>query len=229
MAKFVIKTSHNLADLTLCTSPQLIEHMIDIGVNNVDLWPKGINTNIFSSDYKDDNMREKLSQGEPQKPLLIYVGRLGKEKQLHKLKNVLDFIPDCKLALIGKGPAEDDLKLLFKDYPQVYFAGEMRDIDLSQAFASSDIFVMPSDTETLGFVVLEAMASSLPVVAVAEGGIPDIITHNVTGVLAANDDKFIEFAKYTKQLIDNPELRITMDQMLGNGLNNGVGKQQLLN
>eukprot|EP01035_Chromulina_nebulosa_P022408 gene22408-29015_t len=184
IAKFVIKTSHNLADLTLCTSPQLIEHMIDIGVNNVDLWPKGINTNIFSSKYKDDIMRAKLSQGEPHKPLLIYVGRLG--------------------------PAEEELKILFKDYPQVYFAGEMRGVDLSQAFASSDIFVMPSDTETLGFVVLEAMASSLPVVAVAAGGIPDIITHNVTGVLASNDDNFIEFAKYTKQLIDNPELRITI-------------------
>lgn len=62
---------------------------------------------------------------------------------------------------MGKGPADESLKEMYKDYP-VHFAGQMSGESLSQAFASADIFVMPSDSETLGFVVLEGMASGLP-------------------------------------------------------------------
>lgn len=69
-------------------------------------------------------MREKLSDGNPNDPLLVYVGRLGKEKRLDRLKSVLDAIPGARLALVGGGPAESELKELFKDYP-VHFAGSM--------------------------------------------------------------------------------------------------------
>lgn len=135
-------------------------------------------------------MRYKLSEGNVDSPLLLYVGRLGIEKGLEKLKKVLELNPNVRLALVGTGPSEEKLKSYFKGY-QVYFAGQLIGDELSQAYASSDIFVMPSDTETLGFVVMEAMASGLPVVGVAAGGLVDLIEHEKTGYLASNTDNMM--------------------------------------
>ena len=81
------------------------------------------------------------------------------------------------------------------------------DDELSAAFASADVFVMPSDSETLGFVVLEAMASGIPVVGVAAGGLVDIIQNDNTGYLVKNSEDMIEFSEKTKELIDNIEKR----------------------
>lgn len=69
-------------------------------------------------------MRSFLSEGNPDAPLLIYVGRVGTEKKLDKLKIVLDANPGCRLAIVGKGPADQELRQYFKDYP-VFFAGQM--------------------------------------------------------------------------------------------------------
>jgi sulfoquinovosyltransferase len=80
-------------------------------------------------------------------------------------------------------------------------------LSLSQVYASSDVFVMPSDTETLGFVAMEAMASGLPVVGARAGGLLDIIDHNHTGYLCGNDDGGIEFVHFTKHLAEKSELR----------------------
>jgi len=82
--------------------------------------------------------------------------------------------------------------------------------ELSQAFASADIFVMPSDSETLGFVVLEAMASGVPVVAVAAGGLIDIVEDGNTGYLVSNEDDMEQFSARTKELLDQPKLRSNM-------------------
>ena len=79
---------------------------------------------------------------------------------------------------------------------------------MSAAFASADIFVMPSDSETLGFVVLEAMASGIPVVGVAAGGLVDIIENEKTGYLVKNSEDMVEFCEKTKELIDNKEKRL---------------------
>lgn len=82
------------------------------------------------------------------------------------------------------------------------------DDELSAAFASADLFVMPSDSETLGFVVLEAMASGIPVVGVAAGGLVDIIQDGKTGYLVSNSEDMVEFSARTKQLIADREKRI---------------------
>ncbi len=83
---------------------------------------------------------------------------------------------------------------------------------MSQAFASADIFVMPSDTETLGFVVLESLASGIPVVGVAAGGVVDIIRHGETGYLTSNTDDMAEFSDCVQRLSKDASLR----QKLGN-------------
>lgn len=88
-------------------------------------------------------------------------------------------MPRARLALVGDGPSRQELEGVFARFgDRVTFTGMLRGDDLSAAYASGDIFVMPSESETLGFVVLEAMASGLPVVAVRAGGIPDIVTHS---------------------------------------------------
>ena len=99
---------------------------------------------------------------------------------------------------------------MYADREQVYFAGEMTGDELSQAYASSDVFVMPSDSETLGFVVLEAMASGVPVVGVAAGGVKTLIQSGENGYLVSNEDEFAEFSQKVKTLLDNPEGRYLM-------------------
>jgi sulfoquinovosyltransferase len=85
--------------------------------------------------------------------------------------------------------------------------GMMKGLELSQAYASGDIFVMPSETETLGFVVLEAMASGIPVVAVAAGGLTDILTApGKTGLLYQPGD-YQQAAQLVKQLIEDPQYK----------------------
>ncbi|EPS57661.1 hypothetical protein M569_17157, partial [Genlisea aurea] len=130
------------------------------------------------------------SDGEPDKPLIVYVGRLGVEKSLDFLKRVMDELPEARIAFVGDGPYRAELERLFSGTPAV-FTGMLHGEELSRAYASGDVFVMPSESETLGLVVLEAMSSGLPVVAARAGGIPDIIPDDrrgKTGYLYAPGD-----------------------------------------
>ena len=193
----VIRQLHNCADLTVVTSPQMKEEFEEHGVQRVELWSKGIDTEIFHPKYgakpwwtakhpEADKgeaaellegakaMRSRLTDGHPEAPLLIYVGRLGTEKRLRDLKDVLARIPEARLAVVGKGPDMEALQAHFADTKTV-FTGLLSGVELSQAFAAADVFTMPSDSETLGFVVLESMASGVPVVGCNAGGIPSII------------------------------------------------------
>jgi glycosyltransferase involved in cell wall biosynthesis len=72
-------------------------------------------------------MRNFLSQGNPEKPLLLYVGRISTEKRLHRLKKVLDSNPGARLAMVGLGPQEESMKAFFRDYP-VFFVGKLEGI-----------------------------------------------------------------------------------------------------
>ena len=130
LAELLLKFFLSRADLVLCTSPQLKEEMIKLGITHVDVWQKGINTETFNPSFRDESTREFLSAGHPEAPLLLYVGRLGTEKKLERLKVVLDRNPGCRLAFVGKGPAEEALKKHFEGYP-VVFAGQMTGTSLS--------------------------------------------------------------------------------------------------
>jgi glycosyltransferase involved in cell wall biosynthesis len=79
---------------------------------------------IYSQKFKSSDMRTRLSEDHTDAPLLLYVGRLGAEKKLDKLKGVLDRNPGARLALVGTGPAEKSLQEHFKGYP-VHFAGQL--------------------------------------------------------------------------------------------------------
>jgi glycosyltransferase involved in cell wall biosynthesis len=151
---------HNLAHLSLCTSPQMVGLAREIGIKRVRLWPKAVDSDTFHPGKASADMRHKLTDGEVEKPLVIYIGRLSWEKRLELLVEAIPQLRQARWAFVGSGPAEADLRRRLADTPTV-FTGYMSGEDLAQAYASADVFAFPSDTETLGFVVMEAMASGL--------------------------------------------------------------------
>ena len=205
----VIRFFHNAAHLTLATSSVLARELASFAAapaHAITVWKKGVCSDTFHPSHKCTDARVRLTEGHPDAPLLLSVGRLGSEKNLKFLRDVLERIPGARLAFVGDGPARVELEAYFKDTPTV-FAGMLHGNELSAAYASADVFVMPSESETLGFVVLEAMASGVPVVAVRAGGIPDIITkQGETGYLYKPGD-IDEAVRYVKTLLTNDELR----------------------
>ncbi len=178
----LLKSAHNQAQLNLCTSTAMVAELTAHGIERVDLWQKGVDTELFHPELATDEMRSHLSQGFPQHPLLLYVGRLSVEKEIERIKPVLEAIPNARLALVGDGPHRAALAQHFAGTP-THFVGYLTGRDLGSAFASADAFIFPSCTETLGLVLLEAMAAGCPVVAASSGGIPDIVTSGVNGFL----------------------------------------------
>jgi glycosyltransferase involved in cell wall biosynthesis len=153
-------------------------------------------------------MRSHLSQGHPESPLLLYVGRLGAEKEIDRIKPVLAAIPNARLALVGDGPHRQALQQHFAGTP-THFVGYLTGVELASAFASADAFIFPSRTETLGLVLLEAMAAGCPVVAARSGGIPDIVTDGVNGYLFDPKDEEGAIAA-TQRLLAHQEERETL-------------------
>jgi len=201
-AWMLLRFAHKRADLTLTTSPQLKKELEEHGIPRVDVWRKGIDTVRFDPKFKSAEMREKMSDGNPDDFLMVYVGRLGAEKRVADIKPILEKMgPNTRLAIVGAGPAEAELKKIFKGTNTV-FTGQISGDELSSAFASADAFCMPSDSETLGFVVLESMASGVPVVGANAGGIPSIIHHRVDSYLAEPGDTN-EFVKYLSIIREN--------------------------
>ncbi|KAF3512199.1 hypothetical protein F2Q69_00000057 [Brassica cretica] len=166
----IIRFLHRAADLTLVPSAAIGKDLVAAGAT------AGCRFRKLQSPFP----LSRNANGEPEKPLVIHVGRIGVEKSLELLKSVMDKLPEARIAFIGDGPYREDLEKLFTGMPAV-FTGMLQGEELSQAYASGDVFVMPSESETLGLVVLEAMASGLPVVAARAGGIPDIIPEEQEG------------------------------------------------
>ncbi|RAL50566.1 hypothetical protein DM860_014508 [Cuscuta australis] len=179
----VIKFLHRAADLTLVPSAAIAKDLRAYRItaaNRIRLWNKGVDSESFHPRFFSKEMRSRLSNNEPDKPLIVHVGRLGVEKSLDFLKRVMDRLPDVRIAFIGDGPYRGELEEMFMGMPAV-FTGMLHGEELSQAYASGDVFIMPSESETLGLVVLEAMSSGLPVVAARAGGIPDIVPDEQQG------------------------------------------------
>jgi glycosyltransferase involved in cell wall biosynthesis len=178
----LLKLGHNQAQLNLCTSTAMVETLLDHGIERVDLWQRGVDTEMFQPHLVSKQMRSRLSQGNPDAPLLLYVGRVSAEKQIDEIKPVLEAIPSARLAIVGDGPHREAMETHFAG-TNTHFVGYLQGLELAAAFASSDAFIFPSRTETLGLVLLEAMAAGCPVVAARSGGIPDIVTDGVNGYL----------------------------------------------
>ena len=176
------KTAYNRADLVLATSQVMQDLLQEQGIRRVELWQRGVDTKDFHPQHASQKMRAQLTRGHPEDQVLLYVGRLSAEKEIESCRAVLAALPGLRLALVGDGPHRRRLEQYFAGTP-TYFAGYLKGQELAAAFASADVFFLPSRTETLGLVLLEAMAAGCPVVAAGEGGILDIVQDGVNGHL----------------------------------------------
>jgi glycosyltransferase involved in cell wall biosynthesis len=164
-----------------------VQELRQHGIDRVDLWQRGVDTETFHPDKVTVGMRAHLSQDQPVSRLLLYVGRLGAEKEIEQIKPVLAAIPGARLAIVGDGPHRASLESYFAGTP-THFVGYLGGEKLAAAYAVADAFIFPSRTETLGLVLLEAMAAGCPVIAARSGGIPDIVTDNLNGYLFDPED-----------------------------------------
>ena len=185
----LLKAAHNQALLNLCTSTAMVNELENKGIKRTALWQRGVDTQSFKPELRNQKMRNKLLGQYPDTgSLLIYVGRLSAEKQIERIKPVLENIPETSLALVGDGPYRGQLEKIFEN-TKTNFIGYLSGEELASAYASGDIFLFPSSTETLGLVLLEAMAAGCPVIGANKGGIPDIINNGVNGCLYDPDQE----------------------------------------
>ena len=183
----LLKAAHNQAVLNLCTSTAMVAELSEKGIQNTDLWQRGVDTDLFRPELRSQEMRRRLlGNFDDQGSLLLYVGRLSAEKQIERIKPVLQALPQTRLALVGDGPHRQQLEKCFENTATT-FVGYLAGEELASAYASGDAFVFPSSTETLGLVLLEAMAAGCPVVGANRGGIPDIISDGENGCLYEPD------------------------------------------
>ncbi|MCY3865373.1 MAG: glycosyltransferase family 1 protein [Chloroflexi bacterium] len=182
------KSVFNWADCSLAPSKLVQRRMRRLGIDNVGLWRRGVDAEVFHPRFRSAAMREAMTEGNPESTLLLYVGRLSDEKQIEHIRPALEGLPNTRLALVGDGPARAQLERYYADLP-VKFMGYLGGERLSQAYASADIFVFPSRLETFGLVVIEAMAAGLPVVAARVGGVGDMVQEGVNGFSFASGDR----------------------------------------
>jgi glycosyltransferase involved in cell wall biosynthesis len=178
---------HNHAAVTLCPSAATRDDLLSMGVRNVDIWSRGVDAHRFSPTRRSAAWRERLTGGQPKRPLLLFVGRLSPEKRVEWLRPVMDALPGACLAIVGDGPCRAELEALMAPTPTV-FTGWLTGTDLAAAYASADVFVFPGANETFGNAALEAMASGLPVIAPRAGGLLDHVVDGETGVLFDPED-----------------------------------------
>ncbi len=206
----MVRDIHNQAHVNLCTSQPMVNSAKGLGIKRVRLWPKAVDTEGYHPNNYSKEMRHRLSNGKSEKPLMLYVGRLSHEKRLDWLYAPITQLENIHLAIVGSGPAEQHLKERFQN-TNTTFMGYMSGQELAQAYASADVFAFPSDTETLGFVAMEAMASGVPAVGARAGGIPDVINHGNNGLMFTPGD-LGDLTNQLKTLLFNPELRKQMGQ-----------------
>ena len=179
----LLKAAHNQAQLNLCTSTAMVDELSAKGIQHTALWQRGVDTELFRPDLRSEAMRQRLhGPYDDTGNLLLYIGRLSAEKQIERIRPVLEALPGTRLALVGDGPYRQQLERLFEGTPTT-FVGYLAGEELASAYASGDAFLFPSSTETLGLVLLEAMAAGCPVVGARRGGIPDIVSDGVNGFL----------------------------------------------
>jgi glycosyltransferase involved in cell wall biosynthesis len=209
----LLKAAHNQATLNLCTSTAMVQELSEKGIQNTALWQRGVDTDIFKPELRDKQMRKRLlGKFSDEGSLLIYVGRLSAEKQIERIKPVLEALPSTRLALVGDGPYRQQLEKIFQG-TSTTFVGYLSGNELASAYASGDAFLFPSSTETLGLVLLEAMAAGCPVVGANKGGIPDIISDGENGCLYNPDgenDGALSLIKATQKLLGNEVERTEM-------------------
>jgi phosphatidylinositol alpha 1,6-mannosyltransferase len=160
------------AHKVLCPSRVYEEHLHRRGVTHTGIWSRGVDPAVFHPRFRSEAYRQALGLGSSDL-LVTYIGRIAREKNLTLLLDAWETLAphrgSAKLALVGRGPLEEEIRR--REIPGVHVTGLKHGLDLSTAYASADIFAFPSATETFGNSLLEAMGSGLPSLAADAGGV----------------------------------------------------------
>ncbi|WP_339850475.1 glycosyltransferase family 1 protein [Paenibacillus sp. FSL W7-1088] len=179
-----IQWFHRACDATLTPSQETLHSLQLKGIQRLKLWSRGINCSLYSPDKRSTDIRTRYNITAPL--ILLYVGRIAPEKDIATLTLAMQQLPGPMQSrvhwiIVGDGPLLPKMRM--QSPPNVTFTGYLHGEELAAMYASADLFVFPSSTETFGNVVLEAMASGLPVLAANGGGVKDLVTHHRSGVL----------------------------------------------
>src|SRR4051794_34613126 len=164
-----LRRFHAAAATTMVSTPSLMSELTERGFTNLGMWTRGVDTEMFNPDH---DIELNLPR-----PIFVSVGRVAVEKNLDAFLSLR--LPGSKVV-IGEGPARADLQ---RAYPEAHFLGIKEGEELAGIYASSDVFVFPSLTDTFGIVLLEAAASGLPVAAFPVQGPRDVFAGSDAGVL----------------------------------------------
>jgi glycosyltransferase involved in cell wall biosynthesis len=176
--------------------------------NNFKPWPRGIETDRFSPAKRSATWRTQLGIGDDEL-VVLHVSRLVREKRLDMLTAALKQVTvPHRVVIVGDGP---DRGFVQAQLPHAIFTGFLNGEELTAAYASSDIFFFPSDSESFGNVTLEAMASGLPCVCADATGSRSLVVDGQTGFLAPPDDA-ARFARHITALVQDESLRTAMGQ-----------------
>ncbi|MCL7944337.1 glycosyltransferase family 1 protein [Marinobacter sp. ATCH36] len=196
---------HNRTALTLVPTRKIARTTADMGIHPTSVWSRGVDCGRFTPQKRDQALRQQWGL-QPSDRAILYVGRLAPEKNLRMAVSCFERIrglhPNARFILVGDGPMR---KRLAERHPDYVFAGNRRGEDLARHYASGDIFLFPSKTDTFGNVVTEAMASGLAVVAFDDAAASEHIRHGDNGMKAhlLDDESFVDHAL---RLADQPTL-----------------------
>jgi len=200
-----LRKFHNATACTMVPTKELMRTLNENGFLNLKVVSRGVDTQLFNLQKRDFNLRTSWGADEKTK-VLISVGRMAPEKNLDKVLQSYEALrargAPVKLVMVGDGPLREQFR---QKYPDIIFPGMLAQSDLAAYYASADLFVFPSQTETFGNVTLEALASGIPVLAFDCAAARDWVQPNVNGWLVAenNPDGFVEKAV---SLFQQPEL-----------------------
>lgn len=205
-----LRRFHQATTLTLAPTPQLRDHLTQDGFGRIAVIPRGVNTHLFHPARRNRTLRKQWGLGENDLALMS-VGRIAKEKNLsqilHSVRAAQHKRPGSRLILVGDGPLRSQLA---REHPDIVFAGTQRGTQLAEHYASADIFLFASRTETFGNVTLEAMASGLPVVAYDYAAAALHIRNGESGLCLPLHSTAAQFDQAVLNLVDNAELRQTL-------------------
>lgn len=195
---------------TYVPTPSMIEELERSGLPGTKkIWSRGIDTDLFNPSKRDMVWRRSVGLADDD-IVVSFVSRLVWEKELRTyIKSVQRLQvehPKVRAMIVGSGPAKDEIQ---KQLPHAHFTGFAEGEDLARAYASSDIFLFPSHTETFGNVTLEAMASGLPCIVADAIGSKSLVEDGVNGFLAKKQDTD-DFTKKLTLIVENEELRSKM-------------------
>ncbi len=196
---------HNRTAITLVPTRKMAQTTAAMGIRPTGLWSRGVDCGRFAPHKRDQALRARWGLAANDRAVL-YVGRLAPEKNLRMAVACYERIralhPQAKFILVGDGPLR---RQLADKHPDYIFCGTQRGEDLARHYASGDLFLFPSKTDTFGNVVLEAMASGLAVVAFDDGAASEHLRHEENGMKTplSTDEGFVDGAL---RLADQPTL-----------------------